>query len=408
MLVIKTSAQNTQNPDSLFSMARTAAYDHKDYSSAITLSKQALQIAPNYTDIAVFLGRIYTWNKQTDSARYYFDLALQQKPGYEDALSAYADLEFWNKNDSAALALANEGLAKNPTSQQLLVRKATVLESMRQYEEAALLADSVLTLDKGNQDARALLTRLYGFLSKNRVGIKYDYTYFDEQFPDPWHMLAVDYTRQTNMGSITARVNYANRFANDAVQYELETYPRISRTFYAYVAAAYSSDTIGIFPKWRLGASLFANLPHAFEAEAGIRYLYFAGDANGTDFYTLYLGKYYHKFLFGARVYLTPNPTATSQSYNAIARYYFGGADDYLNFLVGYGISPDDRNSAPLININTGQLKSYRGELIFRKLIKRMNILTLNLSLQNQEFTRGTEVIKGNQIQAGIGYIRRF
>lgn len=407
MLVIKTSAQS-KDPDSLFARARTAAFDNKDYPSAISLSKQALQIAPNYTDIVVFLGRVYTWNKQTDSARYYFNQALQQKPGYEDALAAYADLEFWNDNDSAALAFANQGLAQNPASQQLLLRKATVLESMKQYEDAAMLADSVLVLNRDNQDARTLLVRLQDFLSKNRIGIKYDYSHFDKQFDNAWHMLAIDYTRQTNVGSFTARINYANRFAHNGLQYELESYPRFSKTFYAYAAVAYSADTFGVFPKWRLGGSLYANLPRAFEAEAGIRYLYFAGDTDGSDFYTLYLGKYYKHFLFGARVYLTPSDVATSQSYNAMVRYYFGGIDDYLNFLVGYGISPDDRNTATLININTGDLTTYKGEVIFRKQFKRMNIITANFSLLNQEFTRGPEVLKGNQIQAGIGYIRRF
>src|SRR5688500_5840190 len=86
------SAQNTKDPDSLFAQARAAAFDQKDYPKAINLSKQALRLAPGYTDIVVFLGRLYTWNKQTDSARYYLDLALRQKPGHEEALYAYTDL----------------------------------------------------------------------------------------------------------------------------------------------------------------------------------------------------------------------------------------------------------------------------------------------------------------------------
>ncbi|MCD6063324.1 MAG: yaiO, partial [Flavipsychrobacter sp.] len=300
------------------------------------------------------------------------------------------------------------GLAQNPASEQLLLRKATVLQSMQQYEAAAAAADSVLIINKNNDAARNLLIRLQDFLSKNRVGIKYDYSHFDKQFTDAWHMMSVDYTRQTGIGAFTGRVNYAQRFAHDGFQYELESYPRFSKTFYAYAAAAYSADTFGVFPKWRLGGSLYANLPRAFEAEAGIRYLHFASDATGNDFYTIYLGKYYKQFLFGVRTYLTPDPGATTQSYNAMGRYYFGGIDDYVHLLAGYGISPDDRQNSSLININTGNLRTYKGEVILRKQFRRRNILILNASLINQEFARGAEVLKGNQVQAGIGYIRRF
>jgi YaiO family outer membrane protein len=398
-IVPKAYAQSIKDPDSLFSMARKAAFDDKDHPTAISLSRQALAISPAYTDILVFLGRLYSWNKQADSARYYFNMALRQKPGYEDATAAYADLEFWNDNDSASLALLHEGLAANPASVELLIRKARVLESLKSYKAAATLADSILTIDKSHTEARVLSQRLQGLRSENRIGVKYDYVYIDKQFSDPWHLAAIDYTRQTKIGSFTARLNYANRFASNGLQYEFEGYPRFSKTFYSYVNLA-CSDNVGVFPHWRVGASLYANLPKAFEAEAGFRYLFFN---TSTNIYTFYLGKYYSKFLFGARTYLVPNGAGTAQSYSGLVRYYFGGIDDYMHLSAGYGLSPDDRSSAYLYNLPN--LRTYRGEAILRKAIKRMNIVTLNISLVNQEYLPNTI---GNQLQAGIGYIRRF
>jgi YaiO family outer membrane protein len=87
----------------------------------------------------------------------------------------------------------------------------------------------------------------------------------------------------------------------DGLQYELESYPRFSKTFYAYANIGYS-DNVGVFPKWKAGASLYANLPKAFEAELGIRYLYFNSAAY---IYTLYIGKYYKSFLFGTYISCT-------------------------------------------------------------------------------------------------------
>src|ERR1700722_2724316 len=85
-----------QTTDELFKDARHAAYDTKDYAMAKQLALQALQRSPAYAEIAVFLGRLYTWDKQFDSARFYFSKVLEQGPGNEDASVAFADLEYWS------------------------------------------------------------------------------------------------------------------------------------------------------------------------------------------------------------------------------------------------------------------------------------------------------------------------
>jgi Putative Zn-dependent protease, contains TPR repeats len=402
-LLILLAAKNVsaQSADNLYEAARKVAFDDKDYPKAIELSKKALQVNPAYTDIQIFIARLYTWNKQPDSGRIYFQEALKQKPDAEDAYAGYADLEFWNDNDEGSLAVLHQGLQYHPSSIPLLLRKARILQKKREFQDALAVTDTILKLEKNNTEARNLAAQLKDNVSKNRVGIKYDYTSFDKQFPDPWHLLAVDYTRQTRVGSFTGRINYANRFAKTGMQYELESYPIFSKTFYGYLNVGYSDDTIGVMPKWKGGGSLYANLPKAFETELGIRYLYFKSD---VFVYTLYVGKYYKSFLFGARTYLTPNNTNIAQSYLVSARYYYGGIDDYFVLNLGTGISPDDRRINVLLN-SPYKLRSYTGELVFRHAIRRMNIITANFSIINQEYMAGTI---GNQYQAGIGYIRRF
>jgi CheY-like chemotaxis protein len=89
------SAQAKVDPDELLKQSKTAAFDNKDYPKAIALCREALRISPQYTDIVVFLGRLYTWNKQPDSARIYFERALQQKGVSEDGYIAYSDMEYY-------------------------------------------------------------------------------------------------------------------------------------------------------------------------------------------------------------------------------------------------------------------------------------------------------------------------
>lgn len=393
-------SQDSLNAEHLFDQARRIAFNESDFPKAIVIAKKALRQAPDYLDIYAFLGRLYAWNKNPDSSRRYFTIAIGKNPGFEDGYVGYADLEIWNSDDSAALDVLNRGLSLIPSSVPLLLRKARVLNNKRRYKEAISTVDSLLIIDKTNTEARALAERINDHISFNRIGVYLEYIHFDKQFPDPWNLLSIDYTRQTGIGPITARVNYARRFNDDGVQYELEAYPRISKTFYSFLNVAYSDHAV--FPRWRGAVSLYANLNKGFEAELGIRYLYFNSP---TYIYTAYLGKYLGSFLVGGRVYLTPDKNKNiNQAYSLLFRHYYGRTNNYIGINLGAGISPDDRLSSYQLN-NTYKLATYRAEFNARFTIRQMNIVTFNASILNQEYRPG-EV--GNQFQFGLGYARRF
>lgn len=395
--------EDSLSADGLLLLARKAAFEEKNYSLAKSRLWRALGISPDYADIRVFLGRIHTWSKEYDSARYYFRSVLDKKPAYADASIALADLEYWNDANTTSLAVTDSGLKYNNRSEELLVRKARVLNAMRRYAEAQTAVDAALKLNHNNTEARSLANRIRESSFKNKVGLSYDYVYFDKQFADPWHLASFDYTRNTGIGSVTGRINYANRFRENGVQYELEAYPHISRTFYAYVNAGYS-DKVGVFPQWRGGFSLYANLPASFEGELGFRYLRFSGDP--TWIYTAYLGKYYKSWLFGFRTYLIPATftNTISASYTASARYYYGSADDFVGLSLGYGISPDDRSNSIQLD-GSIRLISYKAGFSFRKKISKRNVISFDAGWFNQEYLPQT---KGNQYQISTGWMYRL
>lgn len=394
-------AQSENSSDELFQQARKLAFDQKDYLKAISLTKEALVKSPEYADIRIFLGRLYTWSDKPDSARIELKKVLDANPGHEDASLAMGSLEFWEDHSEQALLFVNAGLEKNANSKELLLLRAKILNDLKRWPEANVAVESVIKLDPNLTEARTLSARIRENSSKNKVGLTYDFIYFDKQFGDPWHLVSAEYGRQTKLGNVTGRVNYANRFKASGVQLEVDAYPRISNTFQAYISGGYSND-VGVFPEYRAGFSLYANLPASFEAEAGFRYLTF-GDP--TWIYTASIGKYYKSFWFNLRTYLTPSNDDISRSFALTARYYYGGADDYLSLRLGTGISPDDPQSSVLLG-NTGyKLRSNNVTLGYRKLIGSLNILTLSLGLDNQEYLRDT---RGNQIDFGVGYMRRF
>lgn len=393
---------DTSSSDGLFQAARTAAFDHKDYPLAKAYCKMGLEKSPDYADIKIFLGRLYTWTNQYDSAKACFELVLAKNPTYEDASIAYADLLYWNKHEKEAIAICDAGLKANPASKELLIRKAKSLASLKEFTAAIEITGAILKKDNNNAEARSLENRIKDESIKNKIGIQYDYNTFDKQFTDPWHLLAVDYTRATPIGSVTARMNFANRFAKSATQFEIDAYPHISKTFYSYMSVGFS-DTTSLFPKFRAGFSLYANLPKSFEAELGFRYLKFGGTP--TWIYTAYIGKYLSSWLLGARTYITPSNYVkeVSVSYNVTARYYFGGTDDYVGTVLGYGISPDDQYNS--IQINTTIYNSYKLGLDYKKKINPHNVMNLSLAWFNQEYLPG---VKGNQYLISAGWQFRF
>ena len=120
------SAQDTLTADGLFQIARKAAFEENNYTKAKLYCNKVLEMSPGYTDVTVFLGRLYSWSKQYDSARINFQKALNQKADYADAAVAYADMEYWADNNRIALKIIDTALVYHPQSNDLLLRKAKV------------------------------------------------------------------------------------------------------------------------------------------------------------------------------------------------------------------------------------------------------------------------------------------
>jgi YaiO family outer membrane protein len=396
-------AQDTLHADGLLQEARKAAFDRKDYPGAKHFLYKALFLSPGYSDCRIFLGRIFSWTADADSARICFQEVLAGDPEYEDASLAFTDLEYWNNQYPAALEICRNGLRYHPDSEELHLREAKIWIALRRFRAADSVVRQLLRINKNSKAAASLAGTIKELSFRNKINASYDFAWFDRQFKNPWHLGTIDYGRVTKWGTVTGRINYANRFNSNGLQLEAEAYPRISRTFYSYVETAWSG-TDGIFPRWRAGYSLYANLPHGFEGELGFRYLQFSGTP--TWIYTASMGKYYKSWLLTARVYLTPGAytAAASVSYSFLVRYYFGGADDFIGASAGYGISPDDRYNAIQLD-NKTRLTSYSSGLQYKQKFFHREVLSVSLGWLNQEYLPG---IKGNQFQSGIAWQHRF
>lgn len=393
-------AQN-KSPESLFAEAREAAFRGKDYGKAKKLSLEALTLDPEEYDIRVFLGRVYSWTEQADSSRAQFQYVLDKQPDHLDASLGYASLEYWNKNSSKAILITSNALRSHPQSEELLLLHAKISNSLKNYHEADSAIRKTLKINSKNTEARAISSNMNQNSSKNSVAINYNFTSFGKQVNDPWHISGFEYSRSTPVGAVTGRVSYANRFNRNGLQFEAESYPKLSKVVYAYINGGFSSRD-GIFPQYRGALSIFSSLPAHYEAELGIRYLKFK---SSNEIYTAAISKYYRNYWFNLRTYLSPGSGSLSQSYFLSSRYYFGGTDDYFTFGLGTGISPDDIDRNILLEQSGTTSNHYSISAGFKKAIRALNIISVNAGWNNQQLTAGGY---SNQFELGFGYQRRF
>ncbi len=126
LMNISLLAQTQLTSDELFVKAKDAAFNQKNRKLARQFCKQALAKSPDYSDISIFLGRLYTWDGIYDSARVIVKKVVRKNPTNSDAISAAIDLEYWSGNSNVALIFCNYGLSKFPSSTEFLLKKARV------------------------------------------------------------------------------------------------------------------------------------------------------------------------------------------------------------------------------------------------------------------------------------------
>ena len=402
-----TANLDTSSSDDLLILARKAVFDEKNYEKGKGFLYRALKISPTYADVQIFLGRIYTWTNNYDSAKYFFDSALRLKPDYEDAIDAYSDLEYWRDHYHVALGIVESGLRFHPESQDLLYRKAKILTALKEYNNASMIVSELLRINPKNLDALSLRDNIKVLSVKNSLSVGYDFSYFTKQFGNPWHLVGIEYGRVTDLGKIVTRVNLANRFTTNGAQFEVDAYPHISKIFYAYMSLGVPLTNVGIFPNFRAGFSIYANLPASFEAELGFRYLKFSG--NPILIYTAYVGKYYKNWLFSERIYLVPSDFSQtiSASFTASASYYIGGSssDDVIGGSIGYGVSPDDRANNIILGTDIQRLGSYKAGVFYKKKISKFDVFNISQGIVGSEYFPG---LHGIEVQFGVGITHRF
>ena len=354
-------AQDSFDPDVLLVDARTLILDGK-YDEGRKIAFRALSKYPDYADILILVGRSYAWEGKNDSASIYLERAIIAAPTYEDAYSAFLDNLSWDEQYDRAeevLVLAKEKLGE-PLSNNLRYKESRLFYFKEEYDEAFEIAEDLFEKNYKNDNLLSYMQTLQRLRRNNAVGVTYDYDTFAGDI-SPWNTFSFyGRTRTDITGTLIGRVTQSSRFDGNGTLFELDAYPSLGKKAYAYLNVGGSSASF--FPQFRFGASVYYNLPKAWEIDGGFRYLKFS---DPTTIYTASVGKYIGNWWFNLRGNLIPgtgNSVGTSANFQA--RYYFKTGEDFFSVQLSSGVSPDEETRDP-----TQLLNSYRARVGYQQLV---------------------------------------
>lgn len=354
-------AQDSFDPDVLLAEARTLILDDK-YIEGRKIAFRALSKYPDYADILILVGRSYAWEGKNDSASIYLERAILASPDYVDGYSAYLDNLSWaeqyDKAD-AVLAKARANLGA-PLPNELRYKESRLLYYKEEYNAAYDIAEDLFQKKYKNDDLLDFMQTLQRYRRNNAVGVTYDYDTFAGDI-SPWNTFSFYARTRTKLtGTLIGRVTQSSRFDDNGTLFELDAYPSLGKKMYAYMNIGGSSASF--FPEFRVGASIYYNLPKAWEIDGGFRYLQFS---EATTIYTASVGKYVGNWWFNLRGNLIPGTgNSLGTSANLQARYYFKTGEDFFSLQLSSGVSPDEETRDP-----TQLLNSYRARIGYQQLI---------------------------------------
>jgi YaiO family outer membrane protein len=368
---------------------------------------------PHQVKAEILLGRLYSWDKQFDSARIFLKDAVSREPNNEEALLAMANNELWAGNTTQAMVYCNTALRSNPNSEKLLIKKAKIYNKQRNFKESYKTVKQVLQINPDNQEAiefeKYLRTKLNGpqekrSTGKNGIGVYYQYDHFNDPVLTPWQYGSLYFFHRGSRLNMLAGINYANRLQTSGIQYDLNLAAKISPAMKILLGAAYSQDSI--LPGWNLSAGLAHTIFKKGEVELGLRYLTFNNFPNSLLMYTGALSWSFSRVRLSARAYLADQQAGTYQSYYLTTKYYCTNPMKNITLVLNTGTIPHDYfdpTSGKTFNYPTW---SHRARLGYQTpLFSAKTIFKCSIGYENRKYYSGLVLERAT---LGLGLERLF
>lgn len=360
--------------------------DTKDYFKAKKIAHQCIKVAPDYLDFHLALGRIHKNEKNIDSARYYFQHVIDANPKYKEAFVFLSLTELAVKNKEAALAAIDKAIAIHPEEKEFYLMKLQIINSEENPKKSLEYLEFLTAKYPEDEMLANQLREVKSSMKSNRIGANYSFTEFSRDNYGPWHLSSVNYMKQFNKASIGGRISYIDRringeSANFGYFYEIESYFKTSKKSYSFANVGFSEGKV--FPEFRFLYSYYLTLGKGFETEIGYRYNQQQDVKLSSGI--LAIGKYFKNNWINFRTSFLISEPKLYPSFSSTFRHYYNTKYDYFSFNLGYGTSPDERQTLTQFQDRVA-LTSYRFGAGYSKLFAKKYIIGINSSFNNQEY----------------------
>lgn len=231
----------------------------KDYprAQAIEMAKKYLASYPKDGDVALELSGILFQAHQYQSS---IDLLLpyiRLYPDYTDIRLRVINAYIQQKRYQLALNLCEQGLKRSPHQADLLKKQ----QDLRYL----LLTPKTTKSGEAIQASLPKVAEEKEYL--NELGV-FEQLYYISDKRQGWDYTSAFYGRQTPLGKLYGRVNYASRLKREANQYAVEFFPKLGKYVYLDLYAGFANQPI-LFPNYTYSGEAFVVLPKLFDFSIG-------------------------------------------------------------------------------------------------------------------------------------------
>ncbi len=352
--------------------------EEKNWEKSIQLLQELEKKYPTSSDIKFKLAQVYFWNGNKNSA---FDKVseIPESVNSDEILRLKIQIQQERKQYNEVIQLCNFGISKYENTEFYYMQQTIAYTELKESE----MALSSLSQVKVTQENKATIAYLKNEIlqqKKNFIMVGYLQTNtLHDAFPI-WYLTSLEYGHKFNKHTIIGRVNYSFLSNINAVQYEVDWYPKLTQKKYALLNFGISNDAL--FPNYKASAEIFHE-DKQFTVSLGGKKLFFDTTKDVTIL-TAHVGYSMKNYKIMYRnFYILQDDSKSTFSHYVGFRKKFDEKDTYIQLEAMYGSAPYFYYT----NNNFSKVSNYRIGLLSRFKIYDNLALLPNIQFEKEEVT---------------------
>lgn len=349
---------------------------------------------PNSTLVKFKLAQVYFWSSNYEAA-FQSVKSLDQNNEDEEVLKLKILIQQNRKVSDEVVALCNIGIEKLSDKNFYYQQQVLAYINNNELENASNVLSKIQITDTNEEVVKYLRNEIAN-KKKNFVMLGYLQTNtLNEEFPI-WYLTSLEYGHKFEKHTLVGRVNYSFLASIDAVQFEMDWYPKISKNNYLYTNVAISNSEL--FPNYKIASELFHEKDR-ISASVGGKSLFF--DEQNINMITAHFGYLIQSYKIAYRGYFIKQDNSDSYFAHLLSfQRKLDEKDSYIQLEFIYG-------SAPYFYFTTDNFTTvvdYRIGLLARFKLNSSLILQPNFQYQIEEYAPNNFRNRLN-LQANLTYI---